>query len=183
MYKPMDKRIKFVVLAVLTFIVIGYSYYPLAAPLKNDLTIQTIFGALGGIFILVLLIERVTEIAIAILREALAERIKGELAALQSDPLRAGVTEAEANAKLIAYQAETKVIALLIGFSLSIIVCSAGIGILNTIVVIDSTMGNLRFLRGIDITLTSGLLAGGSDSFHQFISALENFFESTKSKT
>jgi hypothetical protein len=179
MYKPMDKRIKFVVLAVLTFVVIGYSYRPLAAPLKSDLTIQDIFGTLGGIFILVLLIERVTEIAIAILREAPAKKIQGEIVALQSDPLRAEVKEAE----LIAYQSETKTIALLIGFSLSIIVCSAGIGILNAIIVEDSTRANIRFLRGIDIVLTSGLLAGGSDSFHQFVSALENFFESTKSKT
>jgi cytochrome c biogenesis protein CcdA len=178
MYKPMDKRIKFVVLALLTFIVIGYSYHPLVAPLKSDLTIQNILGSLGAIFILTLLIERVTEIAVAISREASTKKIKGEIAALQSDPLRADVKEAE----LIAYKSETKTIALLIGFSLSIIVCSAGIGILSAIIVNDSKTANTRFLRGIDIVLTSGLLAGGSDSFHQFVSALENFFESTKSK-
>jgi hypothetical protein len=97
---------------------------------------------------------------------------------LQSDPIKAE----EKAVELTAYQSETKIIALLIGFSVSIIVCSGGIGILNTIVVADPTRGNLRFLRGIDIVLTSGLLAGGSDSFHQVVSALENFFESTKSK-
>jgi hypothetical protein len=174
----MDKRIKFVVLAVLTLIVVCYSYYPLSVPLKSDLNIQNILGVLGGIFILVLLIERLTEIAIAILRESSAEVMKKTIAALQSDPIKAE----EKAVELTAYQSETKIIALLIGFSVSIIVCSGGIGILNTIVVADPTRGNLRFLRGIDIVLTSGLLAGGSDSFHQVVSALENFFESTKSK-
>ena len=126
-----------------------------------------------------MLIERVTEIAIAILRETSSERIKGELAALPSDSPNIAIKGAD----LIAYQSETKIIALLIGFSLSIIVCSSGIGILETIIVVDPARGDPRFLRGIDIVLTSGLLAGGSDSFHHFTSALENFFESTKSKT
>ena len=104
-----------------------------------------------------MLVERATEIVITIWRK---------------------VPETDKAEEIAKYQAETKGYSLLVGFTLSVIVCSAGIGLLGEI--IDSRNGSPEFFRGVDIILTSGLIAGGSDAFHQFVRALETFF--TKSK-
>ena len=69
-------------------------------------------------------------------------------------------------------------IALLVGFTISAIACCGGIGILDN--VITTTNADKTFIRAIDILLTSGLLAGGSDAFHQFVRALETFFQNAK---
>jgi hypothetical protein len=175
----MNRFAKTLVVSVLFVVVLYWSMHPQSAPIRGDLKFDTILGMLGGLFVLVLLIERATEIAIAIWREARTQRLRQEIDTLAKNST---ATDAEANkaAELLAYQAETKGIALLIGFALSVIACAGGIGILDTIV--DTTGANERFMRGIDIILTSGLLAGGSDAFHQFVRALESFFENSRKK-
>ncbi len=148
---------KWLLFGALAIIIIIFSVNPQSARFAQDLTFQDVLAALGGIFIIVLLVERATEIVITIWRQGPETDKAGDAA---------------------KYQAETKGYALLIGFTLSVIVCSAGIGLLGEI--IDSTSGSPQFFRGVDIILTSGLIAGGSDAFHQFVRALETFF--TKSK-
>jgi len=148
---------KWLLLGTLATIIIVFSVNPQSARFADNLTFQDVLAALGGIFIIVLLVERATEIVITNWRKT-----------PQTD-------KAEEIAK---YQAETKGYSLLVGFTLSVIVCSAGIGLLGEI--IDSRNGSPEFFRGVDIILTSGLIAGGSDAFHQFVRALETFF--TKSK-
>lgn len=169
------KFIKLLVLATLLIVVLVFSADGKNAPVKTNLEFGMIMGALGGLFILVLLIERSTEILIAIWREGGAEELKLEIDSLKSDPTKAAELAA-AQKKLVTYQAQTKSNALLIGFSISIIACAGGIGILETIVDTNSS----SFMRGIDIVLTSGLLAGGSDAFHQFVRALESVFTELK---
>jgi len=173
----MDSFGKWLLLIVLSIIIIIFSVNPQSAPFVPNLTFQKLLAALGGIFVIVVLVERVTEIIISIWRKPHTDQLKEELSALTSDASKA--TEAANKAKEIAqYQAQTKGLALLTGFTLSVIVCSAGVGLLGEI--IDITKGNEHFLRGVDIILTSGLIAGGSDSFHQFVRALETFFAKSK---
>ena len=172
---------KFLVFAALIVLTIVYSVHPQFAPIKTDLTFQTVLGALGGIFVIVLLVERVTEIAITIWRQSSADSLKEEVDSLAKDTAKEPAKAADLLAKskeLATYQAETKSIALLIGFSVSVIVCAAGVGLLSTIV--DTEKASTSFIRGIDILLTSGLIAGGSDAFHQFVSTLETFFTESK---
>ncbi len=168
---------KWLLLGILTIVIIIFSVNPQSAPIVSGLTLQKVLAALGGIFVIVLLVERATEIVISIWRQAPTEQLKEELSALTGDPAKAADATAKAK-ELAKYQAETKGLSLLTGFTLSIVVCSAGVGLLGEI--IDITKGNLHFLRGVDIVLTSGVIAGGSDAFHQFVRALETFF--TKSK-
>jgi len=168
---------KFLVLALLAVITIVSSLHPQKAPIKSDLQFQAVMGVLGGIFVIVLLVERATEIAISIWRQSGSDPLKERIGLLMKDPAKS-VELSEVTTELSKYQAETKNIALLIGFSISVIVCSAGVGLLTTI--IDDNEANKGFLRGIDILLTSGLIAGGSDGFHQFVSALETFFTESK---
>ncbi|EIM31787.1 hypothetical protein LepocDRAFT_00005290 [Leptothrix ochracea L12] len=170
---------KILTLIGLTILVIVFSANPLTAPIKDGLTFPAVMASLGGIFVIVLLVERVTEIAITIWRQSDADELKTEIENLTKDATKAA--ELLEKQKCFAkYQAETKSIALLIGFTISIVVCCAGVGLLGA--VIDITKGNPNFLRGVDILLTSGLIAGGSDSFHKFVSTLETFFNESKSR-
>jgi hypothetical protein len=167
---------KWLLLGALVIIIVVFSVNPQSARFAQDLSFQDVLAALGGIFIIVLLVERATEIVITIWRQAKGDQLKKELAVLETSSKAAAA--ADKAKELAEYQAETKGYSLLVGFTLSVIVCSAGIGLLGEI--IDSRQGSEQFFRGVDIILTSGLIAGGSDAFHQFVRALETFF--TKSK-
>jgi len=160
-------------------LVIGilFSVYPQFAPIKPDLTFQSIMGVLGGLFVIVLLVERVTEIAISIWRDAGADDIRSKIEMLSMDKLKVDELTQTKDA-LTDYQGDTKSIALMIGFSIAVIVCAAGVGLLSSIV--DMSKANVNFMRAIDILLTSGLIAGGSDGFHQFTSTLETFFDESR---
>ncbi len=161
-------------LGILTIVIIVFSVNPQLAPIFSDLTLQKVLVALGGIFVIVLLVERVTEIVVSIRYQATTDQLEEELSALKGVPAKAADTTAKAK-ELAKYKAETKGFSLLFGFTLSIVVCSAGVGLLGEI--IDITKGNVQFLRGVDIVLTSGLIAGGSDEYHQFVRALEKLFK------
>jgi hypothetical protein len=148
---------------------------PQLAPIISDLTLEKVLVALGGIFVIVLLVERVTEIVVSIWWQATTDQLEEELSAVMDDPAKTADATAKAKKKLAKCKAETKGFSLLFGFTLSIVVCSAGVGLLGEI--IDITKGNVQFLRGVDIVLTSGLIAGGSDEYHQFVRALEKLFK------
>ena len=165
---------KWLLLFILAVVIIIFSAKPQIAPVVSNLSLQKVLAALGGIFIIVLLVERATEIIISIWRQAPTDKMEKELSTLSGDP------KARKAEELVNYKAETKSISLLVGFTLSVVVCSAGLGLLGEI--IDVEKGNTNFLRGVDIILTSGLIAGGSDAFHQFVRALETFFKTSKEK-
>ncbi|UXY50593.1 hypothetical protein [Pseudomonas tohonis] len=170
---------KTLALAGLAVLVVVFSINPLTAPIKADLNFSAVMASLGGIFVIVILVERVTEIAISIWRQSGADQIRAEIESLKGYPAR--VAELLPKEKALAsYQAETKSIALLVGFTISVMVCCAGVGLLSAIIEITAGSSNVNFLRGVDILLTSGLIAGGSDGFHQFVSTLETFFNESK---
>ena len=123
--------------------------FPEGAPIKENFRFESLLGTLGGILIMVLLVERVTEIILAFRRQAK----KGNM---------------------------SKRVALIIGFSLGVLVCSAGVGMLSTI--LNTEGANQGLVRFIDIILTAGLIAGGSDGFHQFVAAIETFFIESRKK-
>ncbi len=168
---------KFMLVLVLFVVILVFSFNPQSAPVRTDLTYQNLLAALGGIFVIVLLVERVTEIVISIWRQTEADSIKKDVEMLAADTTQV-VAHREKATELAKFQAETKSIALSCGLAISVIVCAAGVGLLETILV--TANGNENFLRGVDILLTSGLIAGGSDGFHQFTSALEKFFKKSK---
>ncbi len=170
---------KILILALLAIVTAYFSVNPQSAPLKTSLTLADIMAALGAIFIIVLLVERLTEIVISIWRQSAADSLKQEIESLAKDPKKASEL-LERSKRLATYQADTKSIALLVGFSISVVVCAAGIGLLDAIV--DVSRGPKQFLRGVDIVLTSGLIAGGSDGFHKFVSALDTFFTESKKR-
>lgn len=146
---------KFLLAGVLLLLAIVSSVtFPTGAPIKEGFGFESLLGTLGGILIMVLLVERVTEIVLAFRRQAKKENMPE--------------------------QDETKRIALIIGFSLGVLVCSAGVGMLSTI--LNTEGANQGLIRFVDIILTAGLIAGGSDGFHQFVAAIETFFVESRKK-
>src|SRR5215813_4004371 len=72
---------KLIVLAILLAVIAYFSFHPQSAPIIPGLSFQTVMGALGGIFIIVLLVERATEIVISIWRQSDADALKKEIEA------------------------------------------------------------------------------------------------------
>ena len=59
---------KVLLLGILGIVVVSFSVYPQSAPVASGLKLEKILASLGGIFVIVLLVERVTEIVISIWR-------------------------------------------------------------------------------------------------------------------
>ena len=199
-----------VAIAIVVVLTAVFSVNLRVAPILGDLTFSKLLTALGGILVIVLLVERATEIVITVFRQPHTEELQSDIDALKKGaaiaapappavpagapavpppvPAVPGVAAPppplnaiDAKEKELAkYQSETKGIALLFGFTLGVAACSAGIGLLGAIV--DVAQGHQHFLRGIDIILTSALIAGGSDGFHQFVTTLGTFFDESKKR-
>jgi len=61
---------------------------------------------------------------------------------------------------------------LIIGYTIGIILSASGIGILDSVLNLNGIVrGSIQqqLIRGSDIVLTSGLLAGGSQAFHEMV--------------
>ena len=172
-------------LIILLIIIIVSAVNPLNAPFKEELKLQDIVGAIGALFIIVLLVERVIEIIISIWRGPETESLKQQINSFTDDEKASRPNDFKAaQEKLAKHKAKTTGIALLLGFTFSVVICAAGVGLLSEIIDLpgNAPRGQKSFLRGLDIVLTAGLLAGGSDAFHQFANSIVTFFKETKKK-
>ncbi|KAA3622064.1 MAG: hypothetical protein DWQ02_26720 [Bacteroidetes bacterium] len=175
---------KVLVFIVLIIIIISFSLQQLNAPFKEDLELNDIAGALGAMFIIILLVERVIEIFISIWRAPGSDLLKQQVETLEKAPTTPDQL-IKAQEDYTKFKARTKSIALQLGFSISVLICATGIGLLSEIIdVLPEEAPSLQksFIRGIDIVLTSGLIAGGSDAFHQFVNSIVVFFKTSKEK-
>jgi hypothetical protein len=169
MSKSRSRVFKFLTIASLTAVIIYWSIHPLSAPLQEGLSgkIPTI---LAGFTVVAALIERATEVVVGIFR-TLNKEFEEELVRLETD--LGGKDTDEYRAKLndfIGYRAGTQQLSLLVGFTMAVLLCSAGVGILTSILNLDNIgAAQQQFVRGVDIILTSGLLAGGSQAFHNIV--------------
>lgn len=173
---------------IIIILVIWGATSPLYAPFKEDLGPTTIAGAIGGLFVIALLIERFLEIFVSVWRAPEAEKKKNAVNSYSDQEKSAKAAQFKKDQQeLTDYQSQTKSLTLLIGFALSVLVCVAGIGLISDIIDLEAINGEEQetqksLLRVIDIILTASLLAGGSDGMHQFVSSLETFFKETKKK-
>lgn len=177
------------VVLVLVVIAMAAVHMP-AVPFKAKLGFADIAGLLGGIFIIVLLVERFTEIPVTIWFGVRRDRLNQTINSLRKQSA-AEADEGQskhqalqdAEKQLQQLQADTKSMALLFGLSAAVLACAAGVGILHSILDVSQAQPvEKQMLRGVDILLTAGLIAGGSDSFHQFVRMLEAFFTTSKNR-
>jgi hypothetical protein len=154
-------------------------FYPTGVAIKSDIALNSMVNMIGGMFVVVLLVERATEVIIVIWRDEGAEVLKQSID--ESDDLEnEDLSKSNKLREFLNYKETTKRIAIIISFLIAIIVSSAGVGLLGSIV--DNQGGNKFLLRLIDIFLTSGLIAGGSQGFHLFTSAIGVFFIESKKR-
>jgi hypothetical protein len=126
-------------------------------------TILAGFTVVGG------LIERSTEVIVGIFRPLNSE-FEEDLKRIERD-LGINTPEyLEKSKQFIIYKAGTQQLSLLAGFTMAVLLCSAGVGILSSILDLGGAeLAQVKFIRGVDILLTSGLLAGASQAIHHSI--------------
>ena len=177
MNNEVQRQAKILLLVILFIIVIVFAIQQLSAPFREDLKVQDITGALGALFIIVLLVERVIEIFTSIWRAPEADKLKQNINSI-TDKRKTNELKV-AKDELAEYKVKTQGITLLTSFSLAIIICAAGVGLLSEIINLpgDAPSSQKSFIRGVDIVLTAGLIAGGSDGFHHFVNSFVTFFK------
>ncbi len=156
-------------------------------PLK-DLALKDLMGKLGALFIIVLLVERLIELFVHPWRSPKTESLKMELFTFSAEGKRLrkpGHQTVDTEKKLGSHRSKTRLVTLLAGFVIGVFISIGGVGFLNELVHVDpAAVGEkqIPYLRKVDVVLTAGLIAGGSDGFHQFMKAILVFFEETTKK-
>lgn len=149
-------------------VAISWSQAPeIRAPFIADL-VSTIPGMLAGLGVMVVIVERATEVVVNATRSE-DRLIQARLdAAIQANNATEQWKQRE---RLLDYKAGTERLSLLIGLALGVLLASSGISILSQVIDLKKAVPvNLQLRRLVDIVLTAGLLAGSSQSFHEVFS-------------
>jgi len=155
------------VMAVIWAMVIGKQLG--AIPLQ-EIDVNKITKLLGSLFAIALFFERCIEVIVAIFRNKKAAEYKNELEKSPTD---------KAEKKLTHYRLETQSISLRVSFIVGIVVSAAGIRILGELVTIPSgiALPQQNFFHLVDIFITAGVLAGGSDGIHQLMTVYDDYMK------
>lgn len=159
----------------------------------KEIVPTTVFGLLGALFVIALFMERAMEVYIATTRAPEAAemdwKIKEQKESIKtlkaSDP--AGNTEKEQDAlkqiekERMEYKLETMRISLWWATLLGLLISAAGVRTLGTFVE-QSTLNALpEFQRAMfyamDVIITGGLIAGGSDGIHKMTKVYTTYME------
>ncbi len=139
----------------------------ISAPFREDVG-EKVLGTLTGLGVLVVLVERSTEVAINAVRTE-TPSLESRKTLLERDQRTSEPEYADITAKLDKYKAGTQQLSLLIGMALGVLVACTGIGVLKSILIDNPIPARLQLRRLADIILTAGVLAGGSQAFHENI--------------
>lgn len=186
----MDLKKILAILFIIAILAVVVFFKFSAIPFQKDV-LSKIGGLLTLLFFAALLLERALDVFLTLGRAPKSEELDElitKLRNLLSANVAAAVDRSAGEAELLAAQKEkrewragTRSIAMWLGFILGIIVSAVGIRTLGSIIDISMIEDNNAqvFAFGIvDIVLTGGLLAGGSDGIHKISELFRNFFES-----
>lgn len=83
--------------------------------------------------------------------------------------------------KRTAYKSETRTIALWTSLSFGLLISTLGVRLIEPLMVIDDVTNpiQINIFRCLDILLTGGLIAGGSEGIHKLIQVIIDFLEAT----
>jgi hypothetical protein len=171
MGNPRMRFVQFLILAALAGFTIYYARYPLSAPFRSGL-VTSLPGVFSGFVFIVAMVERATEVVIGIIRTKNEEFIEDLKQLASSHGNSTNVAYVRKNNEFIRYRAGTGQLSLIIGYTIGIILSASGIGILDSVLNLNGIVrGSIQqqLIRGSDIVLTSGLLAGGSQAFHEMV--------------
>jgi hypothetical protein len=156
-----------VAVAGIGVLVISWSASPeITAPFKPNLG-TTIPSTISGVGVLVVLVERTTEVVVNALR---SDEIVMNLQLVQLEK-QSGTSSPEYLSlakRLEMYKSGTQRLSLLVGLAVGVLVACTGVSLLDAILDLGKSVPvHLQLRRGVDILLTAGVLAGGSQAFHE----------------
>lgn len=145
------------VAGIATLVISWSSSADIAAPFQPNLG-NSIPSTLSGMGVLVILVERTTEVVVnAVRSEEIV--IKSKLSRFEQQLGNSSQEYQVLAESLEMYKTGTQRLSLLVGLAIGVLVACTGVGFLSSILNSgDSIPVNLQLRRGVDILLTAGLL-------------------------
>jgi hypothetical protein len=154
----------------------------------ESLTAGELVQLLAPVVLLSLFIERTLEVFLTPYRNpgavGLETQARAALSGAKSGEPAALAGAADALAALKAYKVGTRRIAFAASLALGLLVAAAGMRVLEQLAD-PATMGALgsfqkALFETLDVFITGGLLAGGSDGLHKIVATFTDFVERTR---
>jgi hypothetical protein len=143
----------------------------------TPLSIEQFSKALLPLAVISLILERVIEVFVAPWRDARKTNLENEIRAREA----AGQDSSAAQEALTAWRAESQKIAFLAATFVGLLAAAVGFraleGLADPAAVATYSQFQLAAFRSFDVVVTAGLLAGGADFVHRFVSAITNFMD------
>lgn len=194
----MVKRSQWIIFGLgIAFIVATPTWLPLTPLAVTPFGLDEISQVLSLLFIISLLLERSLEIFVTTWRDpdelaltvALNEAQAAFTACQQSDSphpdaLNAAMTQVQTlQKKRSHYRAETTRIALWSALILGLLISASGVRSLALLVDLETVQPFQQLcIELVDVLLTGGIIAGGSDGVHKLLQVVTNFLEATSDR-
>jgi len=179
------------IMAFILIVVIGGALSSSHSPFMENLT-DKLPITIGYIFLISLFVERAIEIFLSAWRSEGADKLDlsiaqatEELKEAKNQQSKKDITKKLNDLKKnrMNYSAKSRIQALWIGLIISVLIASVGVRILGTIVDITNMQAIQKSLfTGVDILLTSAVLAGGSDAINKLMKIFNSFMITTNNK-
>ncbi len=195
------KKVKiFFIIIVIVALTFPFWLTPKSASSKS-IELTDIYQLLGTLFVIALFLERALDVFLTTWRAEHSEELDQSIQeceqkinyfkAQTEDYRTANKTELEklmetikgVKQEKLKYRSNTRIIALWVGLFFGILISAVGIRTLGTLTnpaSLPSTQNSL--FNFIDVLLTGGLIAGGSEGIHKLTELYRNFMETTVKK-
>jgi hypothetical protein len=195
------RGIKIFFIILLALIIIAAFYFTVGfVEFRTDIG-SSIGTILGSLLIIALLLERALDVFLTTWRAEGSEKLDSEIKEIKQkiDQLKkAGKPETDSDVKTetgslskknqekLAYRSKTRIIAMWSSLILGVVVSAIGFRVLATLVDPGSYAGmgykQKNFFEFVDILMTGGLLAGGSDGIHKIMDLYRVFMEGSSAR-
>jgi hypothetical protein len=156
-----------------------------------SVTATNITSLLAPLAFTAAVVERSVEILISPWRDSGANKLEKELVAIQARPADAqqAVDSKSVSDQLDEHRGVTQQYAFAVSMVLSVCASIAGVRALEPFlkqpdfdVLANAHPGQRLFFLGVDVALSTALLAGGADGVHSVVNAVTSFFDATANK-
>ena len=176
------------VLVIITLITLSLAVALAPAPL----TLRSISGPhfidlLSALFIISLVMERALEVFVNTWREpgSAALKLRHEQLRRRRRPAEPAELEKIEEERQV-YRTQTQVLALRVSFAAGVVISAVGIRTLEGLLLPGAFAGptsQVLAFRVVDVLLTGGVIAGGSDAIHKVINVFTTFMDATAART
>lgn len=143
---------------------------------EGEAPFRTALSQLGILYIVALFVERSLEVLIKAWRQSGKSGLEEEVRTAEDSG------KADAEKELQAYRAGTQRRALLIGLTMGVMVSLSGVRLLGPIFEIGEAWAPFQraMFHFTDVTLTAGLIAGGSATIHELMALIDTFLRESR---